>query len=203
MKSFLRFFSYAAHPLFIPLFATLSFFVIYPTFHERSILVLIVFQIAIVTIFIPVCFYYLLRSLGKAESVMLSKVSERRLPLLIMAILLFILIKRSVIIEYYPELYFYFLGSLASTLIALAFSLLKSKASLHMMGIGSLTIFVIMLSALYGLNLIFPIAGLFLVSGLIASSRLEMNAHTGTELVIGYLIGIIPQLLIGYSYYNI
>lgn len=173
---------------------------IYPTFHETSAIMLISFQIAIVTIFIPICVFFLLRSLGKAESVMLGNVSERRLPLLIMAILLFILIKRSVIFEYYPELYFYFLGTLASTLIALAFSILKVKASLHMMGIGSLTVFVIILSTLYSFNLIYVIAGLFLVSGLIASSRLVMNAHTQTELIIGYLIGILPQIIIGYVY---
>lgn len=173
---------------------------IYPTFHETSTIVLILFQIAIVTIFIPICVFFLLRSLGKAESVMLGKVSERRLPLLIMVILLFILIKRSVIIDYYPELYFYFMGTLASTLIALAFSLLKVKASLHMMGIGSLTIFIMMLSALYSANLIYVIAALFLISGLIASSRLVMKAHTSAELVIGYIAGIVPQLLIGYAY---
>lgn len=198
MKPFLRFFSYAFHPLFIPLFATFSFFVIYPTFHRSITIGLILFQISIVTIFIPICFYYLLKSLGIAESIMLSNVSERRLPLLTMAILLFVMIKRSVTIELYPELYFFFLATLASTLIALAFSLLKIKASLHMMGIGSLTIFVLTLSLYYGFNLILPIMGLFFVTGLIASSRLIMNAHDGTELVIGYLIGIIPQLIIGY-----
>ena len=200
MKPFLRVYSYLFHPLFIPLFATFSFFAIYPTFHSKTTISLILFQIAIVTIFIPICFYYLLKSLGKAESIMLHNVSERRLPLLIMAILLFVMIKRSVTIEVYPELYFFFLGSLASTLIALAFSLLNVKASLHMMGIGSLTIFILTLSIFYGFNLIYPIAALFFITGLIASSRLEMKAHDGIELVVGYLVGVVPQIIIGYVY---
>ena len=184
----------------MPLFATFSFFVIYPTFHSPTTIALILFQISIITIFIPICFYYLLKSLGKADSIMLSKVSERRIPLLTMAILLFLMIKRSVTIDLYPELYFFFLASLASTLVALVFSLLKIKASLHMMGIGSLTIFIIMLSLYYGFNLIYPIAGLFLATGFIASSRLEMNAHNGMELALGYLIGIVPQMIIGYLF---
>ena len=200
MKPFLRFYSYAFHPLFIPLFATFSFFVIYPTFHSPATIALILFQIAIVTIFIPICFYYLLKSLGKADTIMLSKVSERRIPLLTLAVLLFVMIKRSVTIDLYPELYFFFLATLASTLVALFFSLLNVKASLHMMGIGSLTIFIMMLSLYYGFNLIYPIAGLFFVTGLIASSRLEMNAHNGVELAVGYLIGIVPQMIIGYIY---
>lgn len=162
--------------------------------------ILILFQILIVTVFIPICFYFLLRSLGSARSIMLSSVAERRIPLLIMSILLFILLKRSVILDFYPELYFYFMASLASTLIALAFSLVKMKVSLHMMGMGSLTIFVMMLSALYGFNLIYPIAGLFLLCGLVASSRLEMKAHSGIELAVGFVSGIIPQLIIGYAY---
>jgi hypothetical protein len=34
------------------------------------------------------------------------------------------------------------------------------------------------------------------MNGVVASSRLEMKAHTPKELVIGFLLGIIPQLLL-------
>jgi acid phosphatase family membrane protein YuiD len=40
------------------------------------------------------------------------------------------------------------------------------------------------------------IAFLVLMNGFVASSRLEMKAHTPKELVIGFLLGIIPQLLL-------
>jgi hypothetical protein len=39
------------------------------------------------------------------------------------------------------------------------------------------------------------IAFLVFMNGVVASSRLEMKAHTYKELVIGFLLGVIPQLL--------
>jgi hypothetical protein len=34
------------------------------------------------------------------------------------------------------------------------------------------------------------------MNGVVASSRLEMKAHTVKELVIGFVLGIIPQVLL-------
>jgi hypothetical protein len=34
------------------------------------------------------------------------------------------------------------------------------------------------------------------MNGVVASSRLEMKAHTPKELVIGFLLGVIPQLFL-------
>ena len=42
----------------------------------------------------------------------------------------------------------------------------------------------------------FTIAMLILLNGIVASSRLEMNAHTNKELIIGFILGAIPQLLL-------
>ena len=35
-----------------------------------------------------------------------------------------------------------------------------------------------------------------LLNGFIASSRLEMKAHTYQELIIGFVLGAVPQLLL-------
>lgn len=161
---------------------------------------LVFIQVAIITLFIPVSFFFLLRSLGKIDSMMAGKVSQRKLPLLIQSVLLFILISKSITIDRIPELYFYFLGALASTLAALIFSMLRVKISLHMMAIGSLTVFVIFMSLANQQNILYPIAGLFLLNGVIASSRLQMKAHSITELAVGFICGILPQMIIGYVY---
>jgi hypothetical protein len=39
---------------------------------------------------------------------------------------------------------------------------------------------------------------LFLLNGVVASSRLIMKAHTNNELFIGSLVGIIPQVVLFY-----
>ena len=125
---------------------------------------------------------------------MVSDLSQRKLPLIFQAILLFILIKKGTTIDRLPELYLYFLSGLISTLLALGFLFFKTKASLHMLGIGSLLFFVIGLSIQEQENFLTSIALLTLLSGIIASSRLAMNAHNYKELTIGFIIGIIPQI---------
>ena len=65
----------------------------------------------------------------------------------------FILIKKGTTMDRIPELYFYFLGGLLSTLVVLCFLFCKIKASIHMVGISSLLFLVIGLSFHFKTNL--------------------------------------------------
>ena len=83
-----------------------------------------------------------------------------------------------------------------STLLALILVFVKVKASLHLLAMSSLTVFAIGLSIYHQTGSLVTIAFLVLMNGFVASSRLELNAHTPKELVIGFLLGSIPQLLL-------
>lgn len=194
MKKILPAFSYILHPLFISVYAVLIFFLFGDHYFLYPDIYLVIIQIVIITIFIPVTFYYLLLSMGKVDSIMLAKRNQRIIPLIIHAILLYILIKKSITVDNFLELHFFFLGSLMSTFLALLFIYFKQKVSLHMIGITALTVFTIGLSLHFQVRLIVLIVPLILCNGLVASSRLEMKAHTYTELLLGTLIGILPQL---------
>lgn len=159
---------------------------------------LILLQVSTITILFPVVFYYLLRSFGKLDSVMVYQLSQRKIPLIIQAILIFILITKSITPEFIPELYYYFLGGFISTLILIVLLILNIKASIHMVGISALTTFIIALSLHNGSNEIQTIAFFTAMNGIVASSRLEMQAHTNKELVIGFFSGIVPQLVLTY-----
>jgi hypothetical protein len=154
------------------------------------------FQIIIVTIFIPVLVFLLLRATGNVDSVMVSKVSQRKIPLLLHCFLIILLVRKSITIDRYPELHFFLLGGLLSSLLALILLFGNIKASLHMIGMSSLTVFIIGLSMHLQIQSTFTIAMLILLNGIVASSRLEMNAHTNKELIIGFILGAIPQLLL-------
>jgi len=127
---------------------------------------------------------------------MVTDVTQRKIPLVIQIALLTSLLFKSFTLEISPELYYFFLGSCISSAIALLLVFYKRKVSLHMLGIASLTVFSIGCSIHFGVKNITFIVALLLCNGLIASSRLEMKAHTSTELILGYLIGLIPQLLL-------
>ncbi|KAF2516201.1 hypothetical protein E0W73_07410 [Flavobacterium foetidum] len=126
---------------------------------------------------------------------MLPEVTERRIPLILQCFLYILLVKRSIVILRYPELHFFFLGALFSSIIAVICSLFKIKASLHMLAISSFTVFVIGLNIHLQLHNPYWPALLILLTGITASSRLDMKAHSVKELLIGLLIGIMPQLL--------
>ncbi|KAB1156736.1 hypothetical protein F6464_05115 [Flavobacterium luteum] len=198
MKKILPLFSYLFHPIFIPLFGTIFYLFFIPNYFEFNQKYLLLIQILIITIFIPISFYYLLRTLGKVDSMMVSELSQRKIPLIIQAVLIVTLIQKSITIDRVPELFFFFFGGLISTLLTLIFLFGKIKASIHMIGISSLTAFVVGLSLHNQVNFIYYIAFLILMNGVIASSRLAMKAHTNIELGIGFLVGLIPQVALGF-----
>lgn len=156
------------------------------------------FQILVINVIVPVLFYLLLKSTGHVKSIMLSQTSERTIPLVLQCFLYILLVKRSIVIMRYPELHFFFLGALFSTILALVCALFKIKASLHMVAITGFTIFVIGLNIHLQMHNPYWPALLILLSGVVASSRLEMNAHTPREILIGLFVGIMPQLLFLY-----
>jgi len=121
-------------------------------------------------------------------------VSERKFPLVIQCFLIILLVRNSITVERYTELHFFLLGALFSTLIALLLLFVKTKASLHMMGISALTLFVFGLTLHYQTQNIALIVFLILMNGFVASSRLVMKAHTSKELIIGILLGSLPQI---------
>ncbi|SCY29174.1 hypothetical protein SAMN02927903_01137 [Flavobacterium caeni] len=182
------------HPIFIPLLATLVYFNLNENYFVIEQVYLVLIQVSIIMVFIPICFFYLLRTLGRVDSVMLEQVSQRKLPLSIYIVLTALLIAKSITVDLIPELYYFFLGALTSSGLALALAFVKIKASLHQMGIMGLLAFAVGLSMHNQTNALFVIAALALASGIVAASRLEMDAHTGKELVIGGLCGIVPQI---------
>ena len=125
---------------------------------------------------------------------MLSDISQRKIPLLLQIMLFSILIEKSITIDKFPPLYFFFAGGLASAVMAFVLLFLKTKASIHMIGISALTVFIVGLSINNEVNTINLVTFFVLINGLVASSRLEMKAHSNKELLIGLLCGITPQI---------
>lgn len=194
MKRLLPIFSGVFHPLFIPVYATLFYFLVTRNFFYEHEIYLIFIQVLILTVLLPISIYYLLKSLGLISSVMLPDKKERKLPLAFYAVLLFVLLKQSLTIAAIQELYYYFVGSFISIITALVLVLFKHKASLHVLGISSLTVFIISISAYYHIQFLYLIAFLVLCCGLVASSRLQAKAHSLGEIVLGALLGILPQI---------
>jgi hypothetical protein len=198
LKKILSLFSYVFHPVFIPAYATLFYLFSNNSYFLNQEKYFVLVQVLIITVLIPILFFFLLRATGKIGSIMAPILSERKIPLLIQCFLIILLVRKGITVERYPELHFFLLGALFSTLFALLLLFVKTKASLHMMGISALTVFVFGLSVHYQSQNIFAITFLTIMNGFVASSRLVMKAHTSMELIIGVLLGSIPQILLLY-----
>ncbi|HEY0091062.1 MAG TPA: hypothetical protein VGB43_01130 [Flavobacterium sp.] len=194
MKKILPVFSYLFHPLFIPVLALIYFFILDVNILVPAEKYLLLIQVVIVTILIPISFYFLLRSLGKIDSAMAHETRERKAPLLMHALLVYLLLRQSVTFDMVPELYYFFLGVLLSTMAALVLLFFELKVSLHMMGMGGFLFFVIGIGIHNGHNIGNLAAFWLVMAGLTASSRLVLKAHSFRELMFGFFFGILPQV---------
>jgi hypothetical protein len=197
MKKTLPFFSYLFHPIFISVYAALFyFFVITDRYFLYENVYLYIIQILLLTVFIPLAFFYFLIMLGKIDSIMISDVGQRKIPLFLQIVLLSVLIFKSITLDNLPELFYFYLGSIISSAIALILTFFNRKVSLHMLGVAALTIFCVGASIHFQIKVVVFISLLLFCNGLVASSRLYMKAHSNNELIVGYLIGLTPQLLL-------
>ncbi len=194
MNFFLKSVSYLLHPIIMPLVGAIIYFTAAPRFIPEDIIRLKILGLIILTVLIPIVLFFFLKSFGTINSIHLEDTKQRKIPLLLQSIILIIVIKIVIDVYHYPELYFFFLGILFSSLSAIFMVLFNIKASLHMLGIAAVTMFTIALSIHFGMNMITLITILMIANGLVATSRLHCKAHSNLELILGFLIGIIPQL---------
>ncbi len=200
MKVFLRFFSFVMHPLLMPLLGVGIYFSTTPKFVPESFMYAKLFALSILTIVVPILFYFLLESVNLVSDKELVHVKERRIPLLIQVGITLLIMKIIINGYEFPELYMFFFGILLAASLAFLLSLFKFKVSLHMIGVGGVLLFIAGLSMVYQTNFLLIIGLLVLALGFTAASRIQAKAHTMTELLAGFFVGGVPQIVIFFAY---
>lgn len=199
--NFNKLISYVIHPIVIPIIGTIIYFMILPKHTPRQMELLIISSVFIGTYVIPLFFLLTLKSSKVIESLHLENTQERKFPIMFfisISILISTLLKR---IPSVMELSLFFYGMTLALVIVYLLLYLKFKVSLHMIGIGGLIGFFCFFSYEFQMNLLVFIAFLFLVAGVIASSRLKLRAHNLKEIYWGTLIGIASEFAV-YIFYN-
>lgn len=157
----------------------------------KKFILLIVFA---TTCMLPVLTIALL-AMNSRFDVSMNKSTDRVLPLLFSAIYYYIgyyLLGR---LPIYP-IYKVFLVSTILVIILLMLISMKWKISNHMAAIGGLTGAFIALSIRLQINTSFFLALIFLVSGLIGTSRLILKKHSPLQIYTGYALGFMVMFLI-------
>ncbi len=196
MDKILRSISYIFHPLLMPLLGVLFYFRNSPRFIPEEIVKAKLVSLFILTVILPILLYFLLKTLGKVKSIYLETTNERIIPLILNCFVIIIILQRIITPSQVIELYFFFVGILISTMACLMLAFFKFKASIHMIAISGLFMFLVILSIHFSININNTLALMVIIMGAVATSRLHLNAHTYKELIMGIFIGMIPQLIL-------
>lgn len=180
----------------MPLIGVLFYFSKAPRYIPEPILRARVISIFFLTVILPILLYFLLKTLKQVDSIYLQKVRNRIIPLALNCIITILILIRVVPANEFLELYYFFVGILLSSLACLILAILDFKASIHMIASGGVLMFFIALSIHFSINISGSIALMCLIVGAVATSRLHMRAHSKIELLFGFLIGLIPQLIV-------
>lgn len=196
MNFFLRVAAFIFHPLFIPFFGAVIYYRVSPRFLELDLAKVKIAAIVIITILIPMVTFFLLKNLKLVKSIHLKDVKERKYPLMVQCLLLLLIIKMVYTPYDSTEMYYFFIALLFSGLTALLLVIFGFKVSLHQIGISNLTMFIIVLSIHFQINLLVGIGFLLFTNGWVATSRLHTKSHSVLEIIIGFFVGFIPQFIL-------
>jgi hypothetical protein len=193
MNGAARFISYLFHPLWMPLVGVWVIMTHYPEISFVKLPSRLVYFIggvvSVFTILMPLITLLLMRAFRLAESVMLYRRKERILPMSLSVVYYFVsyffLKNLDIIPEPVIDL------SLAAVVVVLfsLFITLYWQISLHLFSLGTLLGFFTAISFTYGVNFSGYIYLTAAVSGITAFARLELNAHTPSEVYAGFLTG--------------
>ncbi|WP_170179779.1 hypothetical protein [Flavivirga rizhaonensis] len=196
MDRILRSISYIFHPLLMPVLGVIFYFFKSPRFIPEEIVKAKLVSLFILTIILPILLYFLLKTLGKVKSIYLESTKERIIPLILNCLVIIIVLQRIITPSQIIELYFFFVGILISTMACLMLAFFKFKASIHMIAISGLFMFLVILSIHFSININGILALMSIIMGAVATSRLHLNAHDYKELIMGVFIGMVPQLIL-------
>ena len=193
-----QFISYVFHPLFIPTYFILYLIKVIP-FEFASItdwqLKLKVFSVFWLTAFFPAFAVFLLWRLKFSNSIFLKTQKERVIPYVITMFFYWWMYYLSRTFTDQPlALKFFYFGIFISSSLGLIVNNFI-KVSLHAMGISGLLTAVILVSFYYPINNIFWIIIASFISSIVISARMVVSDHTKQELSIGFIIGIVTQVI--------
>ena len=180
----------------MPLIGVVFYFSKAPRYIPYPIIKAKIFSLFILTVILPILLYFLLKTIKQVDSIYLENVKQRVIPLILNCLIAILIIFKILPPKEFVELYFFFVGILLSTITCLILAVLSFKASIHMIATGGVLMFFIALSIHFNINLSGSIALMFLITGAVGTSRLYLKAHDKNEMIIGILIGIIPQLIL-------
>jgi membrane-associated phospholipid phosphatase len=188
-----KFISTILHPTVLPTAGAFLYFIFVTQQFGKRLQLIILGLIFILTYMVPILLLFFLKNFGFIKDFQVSTIKERRVPVIFMILILYFLGNTIIQIPMIRNLGILFYGtSLSLICIYILFSA-KLKSSLHLVSMGNMLGFFLIMTNINNLSILFIIIPLIFLSGVLASSRLYLKAHTPVELLIGFFLGFIAQ----------
>ncbi len=192
-------FSYIFHPLFIPVIVSAYLAFLQPGFftgipYEEKIYILI--RVAYNTIFFPLFTILLLKGLGFIKSIFLKTQRERIIPYVASNIYYFWMY---LVFRNQPAVPWILTSFIFGIFLSSSFALLANvyfKISMHALGMGAFSglMLVIIFSGL-SYSVFLPAMLVFLLTGLVCTSRMIVSDHLPVDIYAGIFLGIVSQFI--------
>lgn len=182
-------------PFFAPILAFFwlfffSYLRLYPLGYKCFLLITIFFF----TILLPRLCIYLIQRVNRWTGWQASHRHHRHLPYLITLFCygccLYSLIALNAVMFFRGII----MGSLAAQVICALINI-RWKISTHMVGIGGLVGVILAFSHIFQYNPLWATCGLLLLSGMLGTSRMLLRQHTLSQVIVGFLVGLLCALV--------
>jgi hypothetical protein len=171
-----------------------AYFIGFPVGSRWLVLVLIFFT----TFLIPGVGAYFIQRMGYLDSLEMDRREQRRIPLLFTgtcyAVTSYLLYREPV----FDQLFYTIMGIIAASVFLTYIISLFWKVSAHGMGMGGTLGLLLLINKAFPEAFLFgPIIFFIMMTGVVLSARLALNAHTPAQVYTGFCSGLLLSLVAG------
>ncbi len=190
-----QFISVILHPIVIPTIGLMLYFLVTPITFESNQKLGVLSLVFIVTYIIPLLILVLFKKLKLIDSYKTATIQERKLPIAIMLVVFYLLGNTLNYIPNFNEIAMLFYATSLGLVVLYIIFHFQIKASIHLLSLGIFTGFFMVLSIIHNQSYLVIIMVTLLLSGIVASARLHLKAHTPKEVYIGYFTGLFATIV--------
>lgn len=187
------------HPIVIPTIGVICYFLLIPTSFGSNQKLSVLGLIFITTYIIPVLILIVFKKLKLIQSFKTESIKERKTPILIMLVLFYFIGNTFNTITNLRDLGLLFYATSLGLILIYILFFFKIKTSIHLLSLGVTTGFFMVLGLIYSQAFTAAVIISLVLSGLLASSRLYLKAHSPKEVYLGFFIGFFAPYIVYYT----
>ena len=202
MKNIAHIISYIFHPLLMATYGCLIVFFgltnsIYFVFTPLRLKLVLTLTIFAFTFLLPSLNLLILYKLNYISSLKIENRKERTFPLITTSLCYFGLFYMINDFNIWPVIKLFILGA-GFCIVSAAIISLRWQISTHMIGVGGLTGSLFAISYFMQMPMFTILSSCLLIAGCIGFARLKLNAHTPSQIYVGFIFGYLVQFSLFY-----